>query len=236
MRLWKICEVSLWEQLQREGVLYYDASLLDGEDCWTKTAYDWMRGQMTKRIRGYDGRYPWWAWHTVDGKRKADLRCYVFRDWRPREESVRLALDVPDEEVLLSDYDHWHAVLNGSCKPNESGYQSWHHISLSVREERRVERAFRTMSLEQRRPIVERSWERIFLLTYPKRPKEGGWGWGPAGQSRFIQACFETLRLADVRDVTPFNSWKRHDTSRTSGERILQVDSPQKAQAPQKTA
>lgn len=230
MRLWKICEASLWEKLQSEQVMYYDARLLDDDDDWYKPAYNWMRSQMAKRVPNYQGHYPWWAWHTVDGKRKADLRCHMFRHWHSKHPLVRLALNVPDEDVLLSDYDYWHGVLSGACKPNEHSYYAHHHISLSVREERRVEKAFRTMSLEQRRPIVERSWERIFLLNYPKRPKVGGWGWGPAGQSRCIQACFETLRLADVYDVTPFNSWKPRSHALSPTEKNLQ-SALQKAQA-----
>ena len=70
---------------------------------------------MKKRIsEPPDGvQYPVWLWHTWEGNRKRpDMRRSGYA---PSGASiVLLTVDVPDEKVLLSDFDCWHAVLNGN--------------------------------------------------------------------------------------------------------------------------
>lgn len=74
-----------------------------------------MSCQMKKRIsEPPDGvQYPVWLWHTWEGNRKRpDMRRSGYA---PSGASiVLLTVDVPDEKVLLSDFDCWHAVLNGN--------------------------------------------------------------------------------------------------------------------------
>ena len=70
---------------------------------------------MKKRIsEPPDGvQYPVWLWHTWEGNRKRpDMRRSGYA---PSGASiVLLTVDVHDEKVLLSDFDCWHAVLNGN--------------------------------------------------------------------------------------------------------------------------
>lgn len=212
MRLWTLVDEEVWETLQRAEFLYANPQHSAEDDAWFTDcagAYDWMRVQMHKRIAGYGGRYPWWAWHTVYGRRKVDLRDRNFFHWKGAHDyRLRLELNVPDGEVLLSDYDHWHAVLNACTMGWREGigFHYWHTIPLSVREERAMMRHFEAMSYQERAAFCMKNWERIFLLNYPKRRKECGWGWGPAGQSQNIQACFEVLRLNQVVRVTRFKN------------------------------
>ena len=80
-------------------------------------AYGWLGREMDQRCtpqRPPDVRFPVWAWHTWYGtrRRKPDLRFSDVRAHAATEPQVLLTLEVPDEEVLLSDFGAWHHVLN----------------------------------------------------------------------------------------------------------------------------
>lgn len=89
----------------------------DDADRCMLCAYEWLVEEMDKRcaIRRPEGvRYPVWAWHTCYGpsQRKPDLRHSFVRDSAEDGAAVLLTLEVPDDEVLLSDYVGWHYALN----------------------------------------------------------------------------------------------------------------------------
>ena len=114
MILWTIQHKEAYLKMQSSGVLRADANHLFCEDDF-RDAYDWMSCQMKKLIsEPPDGvQYPVWLWHTWEGNRKRpDMRRSGYA---PSGASiVLLTVDVPDEKVLLSDFDCWHAVLNGN--------------------------------------------------------------------------------------------------------------------------
>ncbi len=98
---------------------------------------------------------------------------------------MRLELDVPDGEVLLSDFDMWHAVLNNS--PLVSSDEAWDAIESLPKAERQL--------------VNGMTSPRMFALDEPLDPF-----WNGTDKQRTVQACFETLRLADVCDVTTFRA------------------------------
>lgn len=56
--------------------------------------------------------YPVWAWHTQCSKRhKPDLRSERWANGYDGEKFVCLEIEVPDEQVLLSDFDLWSLIL-----------------------------------------------------------------------------------------------------------------------------
>ena len=183
MRLWTIQPVETFTRLQREKVLYVDEHTVPEE---FRHAYDWMREQMARRIPGYGGHYPWWGWvNRPDLRRSGHLP--------PGTKGVRLELEVPDAEVLLSDFDAWHCVLNRS------------YLALTEEEDEAWEARFRSAvpdpyawpPPEPWYSEILASWERIFdLHALAATDWRGG--------ERHLQATFECLRLADVRRVKPF--------------------------------
>ena len=125
MRIWTIQPVEVYEKLLREKELSVQDSLsvyLANSDRehehgsnWTfRDSYDWLVSMMDKfGIVGHtdEVKYPWWGWYKHGGKyKKPDLRCIGLGN--PGEESYCIELDIPDNEVLISDYDMWHCVLN----------------------------------------------------------------------------------------------------------------------------
>ena len=185
MRLWMIAEHTLWERLQIEGSLLVDPARTDRD---FRPAYDWMRGQMARRIPGYCGGYPWWAWVQCDPARaRPDLRARENHYFAPGTPSVRLELDLPDAEVLASDFDLWHCVLNNGYLGWSEAEDDWWH---------RLPEAQRT------RAALERSWERIFALDHPQADPE----WIGNTQAERVQGVFEVLRARDVVRVTTYCS------------------------------
>lgn len=185
MRLWMIAERAVWERLQRDGCLRVDPARTEHD---FRLAYDWMRRQMALRIPGYRGGYPWWAWIQWDPARaRPDLRARENHYFAPGTPCVRLELELPDAEVLASDFDLWHCVLNNSYLGwSEAEDQWWNCLPAA----------------ERSREALERSWERIFALDHPQADP----AWLGTVRAERIQGVFEMLRARDVVRVTAFVS------------------------------
>lgn len=184
MRVWTIQPVELLVRLEAERVLYVDPPCVPRE---FRHAYDWMCAQMERRILGYRGHYPWWGWHIS----RPDLRQsgHLPRGTR----GVRLELELKPAEVLLSDFDAWHFVLNrGYLAYSEEEDEVWYR-----RFEAAVPDRWAWPLPESWHSDLLTSWERIFDLE--ALAASDYWD-----GEHYIQATFETLRLADVRKRTPF--------------------------------
>ena len=112
MKLWTIQHENVYSNMLQTGVLRADSNYICIEDFWD--SYEWLMEQMKKRIgRPPQGvELPVWAWYQCDGQRKRpDMRRHV-RSSEKGVPIVLLTIDVPEEKVLLSDFDYWHVVLN----------------------------------------------------------------------------------------------------------------------------
>ncbi len=114
MRLWSIQSKIAYDIMLQTGSLRADEEhlLFEGD---LKESYIWMADQMKKRLgQPPEGvKFPVWAWYQWEGRRKRpDMRTHG-RSWGDKGvEIVLLTLEVPDDQVLLSDFDYWHVVLN----------------------------------------------------------------------------------------------------------------------------
>jgi hypothetical protein len=179
IRLWSLQPSEVWEALQREGVLQVDAShpgFRCDQDIFQES-YEWMRRQMARRITGYSGGFPWWAYtHKVDLR-----RC---RRTAPQGEPwARLELRLPRERVLLSRYDTWHYVLSGWYLPEDLDDE----LEAARWAESLPETGWKpgTPVPEPWRTQRAQSWERIFDLN-------------ETSEEYTVQAVFEELIIQDV--------------------------------------
>lgn len=82
----------------------------------TLFAYDWLCEQMVLRglPRPVQDAYPVWAYRQWGGRKmpRPDLRFACMKHWADGGRHVLMDLEVPEKDVLLSDYDAWHACLN----------------------------------------------------------------------------------------------------------------------------
>lgn len=192
MILWIIQEMKAWERLQQEGVLSGDGRRLLS---YHRYAYRWMTDQMRLRLPPHCGRFPLWGWYRwQDLKRcRPDLRASGHLT--KGAAGVRIEFDIPDGNVLLSDFSGWHCVLNHCFLP------------MNEEEDDAFTRDLQKAGVEEGWPYPEpfhgrviSSWQRIFDL-------EAGAPecWGPPSE-RSIQATFWELTIPQIRRVDVFSA------------------------------
>jgi hypothetical protein len=170
MRLWTIQDKPAYRRLLDKGVLYGDWRRVD--DRLFKPAYRWLCWQMELRGISLKKRCPMWAWtHKPDMRREA-------HNYRGKHGVVRLELEVPDDLVLLSNFDAWHFVLNDCfCILTDEEFEKCYSDPGYSREE------------------VTESWERIFdLKLCESRRYFDDW----------TQATFPTIELDYVKKACEF--------------------------------
>lgn len=182
MRIWTTQTISFWNQLQELGTAHCDTSRSWGLS-EMKEAYDWMADQMTRRIGPPpcpEIVYPVWGWQQVGSYKKeyhgSFHDCSGYDD-----EFMFITAEIPDERVLLSDFDMWHHVLNHWC------------IARTKREETDDE------------DRIVKSWELVFDL------KTQHWCANLKRRNRWIQATFWELRkewVVSARKVRGCQQWR----------------------------
>ena len=188
MLLWTIQEESVYNSILTDGFYRCDISKSPlGQDL--KEGYDWLIEQMKSRIGDPpDGVvYPVWAWYQWEGKRKKpDLRRERWSCGNKGDRFACREIDIPDEEVLLSDFDAWSIILLHGL------------ISSSEEEDRVLEERYEALSTKEQRLFKSNNWERIFDLT----PLENEW----TIRADSIQATFWELRKEQIMDVRFFTA------------------------------
>ena len=183
MRLWTIQPVEVCEILKKNGVFICEpakSTMLQFEGF--EKAYRWLTKQMIHRIGSppVNVSLPIWAWYITYWKhRKPDLRRTEFRSFS--KPMMCIEIDKPDTEVLLSDEENWHFVLNDSY----------------IADNEEDDNAFDTLPAQQQAYLKEKSWEKIFDI----RPYEDNW----SRRGMFVQATFWELKLEETVNVTMIN-------------------------------
>lgn len=164
MKLWSIQTEGAYKKLTDKGELWGD---------WRRTwdefrrPYKWLCRQMEERGIALKQRPPMWAW-----PKKPDLRRNHHLEKGKR--GYRLELEVPDELVLVSNFEAWHCVLND------------HLLVLSDDD--------LDLMFDRPRNVMEASWQGIF-------DKEVCY---KGGYNMREQATFPTIKQEYVLRARPF--------------------------------
>ncbi len=189
MKLWTIQPLEVWEELNKKGYFICDPqkSYCLKDSLSFKNAYDWLSREMEYRIghRPKGVIYPIWAWHTRDWQhKKPDLRNIGLGDKGVK--SVCIEIEIPDNQVVLTDFDSWHYVLN-----------EWYYDGSTCEKEWELLRSrYDGLSSEKQKVLREKSWQNIFDIS----PYKNDW----FQKGRYIQATFWVLYLKDVKKVQYF--------------------------------
>ena len=192
MLLWTCQEEAVYNELLKTSVYRCDLNLSSMKDCREK--YDWLVRQMKQRIGPPPDKvsYPVWAWYQQQGKhRKPDLRKERWAVGCNGERFACLEIEIPDREVLLSDFDAWCIILSNGL------------LSDSEQEDRYLEAQYEALPPSEKRRMREKNWERVFDLS----PLDNDW----SRRGYYIQATFWELRLEQVRDVRFFRAAAKSD-------------------------
>lgn len=195
MIIWSIQNEAAWNSLQKEGRLIAKAH--HQADGWPE-AYSWMTDQLVKRVGPAPSKnaVPLWGWHQWQNaeKNKPDLRS-VRHHWQPSGNYLLLEFDIPEDEVLLSDFDAWHIPLN-------EGYLSIDEEADKAFDEKLKQYGWQAGQPKPKAllPEIHKSWELIFDLDTLAEPY-----WHPTPK-KSIQACFWQIRVEQLLAVKPFTS------------------------------
>lgn len=188
MILWTIQPVETVDILARDGIYTCNTSLSENYSDF-KEAYLWLVNEMDKRHIPHPQNIelPLWAWHTRDWEHKEP----DFREPGLGIPGIRYAcieFEIPDEYVLLSDYNNWHYVLN----------KSWFDDSRNEDEFDELHEWFDSLDEATRYSKTVDSWQKIFDV----KPEKSDWE--PKGA--YVQATFWELKADMVRDVKYFTA------------------------------
>lgn len=166
IKAYTIQPLAFWEALQRD-----QEAIADGRRVIFKQFYEpyaWMREQLKKKVSSAKGAYPIWFWV----KPTSDLRKIRFQYGRKGQKMVVIHFEIPSSECLLSDFDHWHAVLNRS------------YLFLNDKEEKIYDNLTKLPKSKQNQ-LIKESWQKIFNTK----------------KSDYIQGVTESLSLNWVTKV-----------------------------------
>ena len=187
MRLWTMQPPEVVDILMSDGVFRCDYTKSENREPCFQEAYAWLIGKMRERIPSVDGvDYPVWAWHTYNGKHsKPDLRHSGFGN--RGDKMVCLEIEIPDDAVVLSEFDDWHYVLN----------KVYLSMSKSSEEWEAADAYFDALPPDERDRVLVESWDNIFDLT----PFENDW----VARGKYIQATFWELRKENIVRMQKFS-------------------------------
>ena len=155
----------------------------------------WLIRQMEQRIGPPPAgvTYPVWAWYMQNGKhRKPDLRTERWGYGPGGEEYACIEFEIPDDRVLLSDFEVWHIVLCNGL------------IAESEEEDNRQDTFYDSLTSEEQKAYKDKNWERVFDIT----PQDNHW----IKRGSWVQATFWELREKMIRGVRFFITGKyKHD-------------------------
>lgn len=131
-------------------------------------AYSWMIDKMNKRIKNrcQDSVFPIWCWRNeLD-----DLYDIDYQEFFPKgTEVAKISLNVDSEDVLLSDYDGYHYVLNNSfLGETESAENIFNDKNIKIFEERfkslNSKIVVHSVMHKIRAKAIKKSWDRCLDL------------------------------------------------------------------------
>lgn len=185
MVLWTIQPIEVYNYLLEKGTYTCDGRKVDP---FFRERYKWLCKEMRKKIGKppKNVNFPIWAWHTRDFKhKKPDLRN---NDYGQKGEKLAcIEIEIPDNEVLLSDFDAWHFVLNKwylntDCWDKETFDKDHEWLD--------------SLTQSERNKVIEESWQGVFNLD----PKETSW----CARGKWIQATFWELKKENIKKVRFF--------------------------------
>lgn len=137
MILWTFQPYSVYEELMETGEYICNPkesiNLVD-DDVFFK-AYQWMIQQMKFKIGNPPAgvKYPVWAWYRWSYKHQPP----EFDSQSRNNISVCMKIKIPDDQVVLSDFDHWHHVLNqwylGDAKIKKNGIKKMNGLIICLK-------------------------------------------------------------------------------------------------------
>lgn len=189
LKIWTIQPEVVWNILKSQGYFFCDPQKSDFliEDCGFRDAYKWLIKEMEKRIgpRPKGIKTPIWGWYLRDWKnKKPDLRESGYG--KRGTPLVCIALELPVNQVVLTDFNAWHSVLNRWYIDDSQTEEEWKKIIEN----------YEKLPYEKQNKLMKESWQTIFDI----RPYKTDW----RSNGAYVQATFWKLNMSQVKDAQYF--------------------------------
>lgn len=177
----------MYEQILEKGYYRCDGRKIDK---YFRERYKWLCDEMIKKIgkppKGV--KYPVWGWHTRNFKHKQpDLRNagYSYRG----DKMVCIELEIPDNQVVLSDFDNWHFVLNNL------------YLDINCSDKKSYDELYKNLNNlpeKEKEKKIKESWKNIFDI----EPVDTEW----QRKGSWIQATFWEIKKENIKNVRFFTA------------------------------
>ena len=177
MHLFTEQPLTVWQIIQAKHYYHTDPNNLDVMthlDQSFADAYEWLINQFSQRIpKTNQATIPIWWW--LDN----GVRPKKFQEnMPPKPIKIIIEANYPDNQVLLSDFEKWHYVLNKWYLPKDINNDSEDYYD-------QIDQWFDNLSQQEQQIQMQKSWQRIFDLN-------GQWP---------IQANTWSINLANITKV-----------------------------------
>ncbi|MHB1493881.1 MAG: DUF3841 domain-containing protein [Acidithiobacillus sp.] len=188
--IWTRQQEGAVELLNTEGILVARAehTFPAGHSVGKRSAYEWMRSQMQKRIPSYDSSWPVWVSLTPLGNKE---------DLAPGDRLI--CARVPKKRLLMSFYNPWEHILQCMALIERSDglwpavWGMMPYLAMNGEGKDRLGRANNCISNIPECECRE-SWERIFDLSLACTAGFSG--------GNFLQATLSEIHISDVVGIT----------------------------------
>ncbi len=181
MIFWTIQTEGAWRQLNESGILVGSEKFIS--DQTFLPSYRWMRREMETKLfqSSSPNAFPIWAWRQWENAQKKHPDLRMKGHLPAGTKGIRIEFECEKNEVLLSDFELWHYVLN-----------NW----FLARSEKERE----AFDLSPNNDGIQKSWKRIFDLDW-STPDYAA----PKNQ-KSIQGTLWQLRMETVKRFDPFTA------------------------------
>lgn len=151
LKLWTVRPETDYFILEKQGAYSTDEHLVFQHRL---IPYRWIAQKLAEKVPAPMGiTLPIWAWYRAHGLQriKPDLRKKGHLS--QGERGVRIEFEVPENQVLLSSFDGWHAVLNNHCFTlTDEEYEFYENLEMN-------------MSAKEFQKVKQATWDKIFDLS-----------------------------------------------------------------------
>lgn len=179
MKLFTIQPKSVLNEINKKGFYTCDikksstVDLTDENKYYNKfySAYKYLVSKMNEKIENKENiEFPVWAWYKYK-----DYTFNDFTSYQNDEDIFFLELEIDDKDVLLTDYDDWHAVLNDCpvIDDDKDFDKEWERLEALPKDIYQKEK--------------NKSWDKIFL--------------DKNSTNNYIQATFFILKKENIKNV-----------------------------------
>ena len=133
-------------------------------------AYNWISDKLEEKTGKRPCKFPRWVWVKEEGKECARTVGTCLEESFYEGDYVLLTLDIPEDRLLLSDFEVWHYPLNGwplfDEEEENDKFEKWredNHLSWFIFDDDEVKDCDKKLVEKARKEIIK-TWDGCFDL------------------------------------------------------------------------